>query len=200
MFKASLKTEQTPPQGRQIAAAAGRRAANLFTTGQLWCAEAVFLVLNKALGGGLPPALAQQLVSGLGQGIGGRGCVCGALNGGALAIGLFLGNHSPGWATNRKIMDLCGRLHDVFRHRFGATCCRTLTRAVQEGSAEHLRRCARHTEAATSMAAAIILEHNPHLAAKAEMDFLSRTDGRLAAGLKIMTGLVSLRSSSPCCR
>ncbi len=196
--------ESTPPMkgpgdadSREIFSAIGRRAANLFATGQLWCAEAVFFVLNKALGGELPPALAQQLASGLGQGIGGRGCVCGALNGGALAIGLFLGNHRPGWATNRRVMRLCGRLHDIFRQQFGSTCCRSLTRNLEEGSSEHIRRCARHTAAAAELAAAIILEVRPELAEKADQDFLSRNDGRLASGLKILAGLVAPSGSGP---
>ncbi len=195
MDKASL--QRPGPSGREISMAIGRRAANLFATGQLWCGEAVFYVLNKALGGGLPPELAQQLASGLGQGIGGRGCVCGALNGGALAIGLFLGNHRIGWATNREVMQLCGRLHDDFRRQFGATCCRSLTRNLEEGSGRHIRRCARHTATAAEMAAAIILENRPELAEKADHDFLYTNDGRIASRLKILAGLLTPAGSTP---
>ena len=170
--------------------AIGRKAANLFASGQMWCAEAVFYVLNRSFDGGLPPETAQQLGSGLGQGVGGKGCICGALNGAAMAIGLLLGNHKPGWSTNKHVMELCGQLHDRFRKAFGATCCRTLTRSVEEGSRQHIHRCAMHTAMAAATAAEIILEQKPQLEEKVDFPFLERLDGRLSSGLKILSGLL----------
>ncbi len=47
----------------------GERAKNLYLTGQLLCSEAVLVVLNKELGGGLSDDTAIRLGSALGRSV-----------------------------------------------------------------------------------------------------------------------------------
>jgi hypothetical protein len=93
---------------REVAKLAGEKAHNLFMTGQLLCSEAVVAVVNRALGGGLSDDVAIRMAACLPQGVGDSGCLCGAVNGGALALGLFLGRDRPGARDKRKPWTLRG--------------------------------------------------------------------------------------------
>ena len=93
---------------------------NLFVTKQLMCSEAVLTVINQTFSGGLEPDMVIRLTSGLPEGIGGSGCTCGALTGGVISLGLFLGRDKPGFFNNIKIMNASKELHDSFKSRFGA--------------------------------------------------------------------------------
>ena len=161
----------------------------------MWCAEAVFVVLNQALKGGLPPDLAQRLVSGLGEGMGGGGCICGALSGGALALGLFNGSSGPGLSNNKPVMASSRKLHHDFKTRFGSTCCRMLTRKVRKGSREHYKLCTEHTGVAAEMTADIILHKRPELILSADWNYLVQRDSILSGRLKSMKTLYKLNSA-----
>jgi C_GCAxxG_C_C family probable redox protein len=186
----------TPLNARQdkLIHSIGQRARNAFMTRQLWCAEAVFVVLNQALRGGLRPEAAQQLVSGFGEGMGG-GCICGALSGGTLALGLFNGSSIPGLRDNKPVMASSRQLHDRFKTRFGFTCCRKLTRKVRKGSRDHYTLCAEHTGAAAEMAAEIILHQKPKLMLEADWSYLSRRETLLSGRLKGLATLCKLDGS-----
>ncbi len=162
------------------------RAENVYRCGGLRCTEAVLSVLNRAFRGELPDHLAVRLASGLPEGLGGGGCICGALNGGALAIGLFLGRDRPGFGNNRSVASATRELHDRFRKRFGSTCCRVLTRAVAYGSRAHFRHCAGLTGAAAEITAGILLERRPGLARRADPEELGRSESRIGACLRTM--------------
>jgi C_GCAxxG_C_C family probable redox protein len=160
------------------------RAENLFLTRQLHCAEAVMAVLNQGLGGGLPPELALRLTSALPEGLGRRGCLCGALNGGVLALGLFLGRSRPGYRNGTTVHRAVGELHDQFKATFKATCCRVLTKSLPYGSDLHFQHCSRITGQAARLAAAIVLDRKPELVESADWSYLERTDHSVTAGLK----------------
>lgn len=81
------------------------------------------------------PALA------LGGGVGGIGDVCGAVSGGAVAIGQLVGDHMTGDldAMKAKARDLAMPYRRDFEARFGNTECNLLTgfdHATAEGRAE----------------------------------------------------------------
>ena len=160
------------------------RAENLFLTRQLQCAEAVMVVLNQGLGGDLSGELAVRLASALPEGLGRRGCLCGALNAGALALGLFLGRNGPGYRNAAAVQNAVGDLHDRFKTAYKATCCRVLTKPLVYGSEKHLHHCARMTGQAARWAAAIILDHKPEVVERADWRYLQRTDGRLMAEIR----------------
>jgi C_GCAxxG_C_C family probable redox protein len=162
------------------------RTANLFRTRQLWCSEAVLCVLNRGLGGGLDDDLAWRRGAGLGDGIGGSGCTCGALTGGAMAIGLFCGAAGTGLHRSRSARALSRKLHDQFKARYGSTCCRILTKGLLRGSDGHFERCAEHSAGAAALAAALILEVQPQHLERADWDYLNQRDSRIKARLKIV--------------
>ena len=170
---------------------AGQRARNLFQSGQLLCSEAVLAVLNKALRGGLDTGAAVRLASGLPQGMGGSGCTCGALSGGVLALGLFLGRSGPGIGNNREVMQAASALHEVFKSQYGSTCCRVLCKKYGKNGAADPQHCAELTAFAAQAACRIICEKRPGLASDADREYLLQNDSRLEAGLKRIAGLFS---------
>lgn len=188
--KADLMDRRDSPNAELIKAI-GSRAENLFATRQLECAEAVLTVLNRALGGGLPEPAAVSLASGLCNGIGGSGCTCGALSGATVAVGLFLGRRGPGIGNGRKVRAAAANLHDAFRQRFGATCCRVLTRSTRVDSADHFRRCAERTGRAAELAAEAVLHHRPELADGADWDYLRTADSAMRGRLRRLCGAIA---------
>jgi C_GCAxxG_C_C family probable redox protein len=167
-----------------------RRAENLYKTHQLLCSEAVFFVLNQGLGGGLPQEAAIRLASGFTEGIGGSGCVCGGLSGALMALGLFLGRRRLNGRGLTKIQAKGRELHDLFRSRFGATCCRVLTKKVRHNQKTLFKECATRTGEAAEMAARLILEQRPDLLKQADWGFLTARDSTLGAGLNRLLTLV----------
>ena len=169
-----------------------KRAENLFLTRQLMCSEAVLTVLNQGLQGGLPSEIAIRLTSGLPEGFGGSGCTCGALSGGIIALGLFLGRNGPGILNRRSIDRAAKELHDRYKASFGSTCCRVLTNDIKRGTKDHYRLCAQHTGEAAEQAARIIIEQKPELIDQADWKYLNQTDSMVNAKFKQFTG--TLRS------
>ncbi len=108
--------------------AAGEKAGQLFAAG-CNCAQAV---LQATTGNDTPEMM--RLAKGFGGGIGGSKCLCGAVSGGVMALGL----------GGRE--DLAARLVTEFRQTQGATCCVTLSRSFRWNSREHKANCRRITE------------------------------------------------------
>ena len=167
-----------------------RRAENLFETQQLLCSEAVLYVLNQALGGGLSAETAIRLGSGFAEGIGEAGCVCGGLSGALMGLGLFLGRHRLHGRGSKRIQAKGRELHDLFRSKFGATCCRVLTKEVRDQHRALIMQCTNQTGEAAKLAARLILEARPNLVEQADWDFLAAQDSKLVAGLNRLLTLV----------
>ncbi len=84
--------------------------------------------------------------SAMAVGMGRSGCVCGALNGGVMALGMFFGRTTPDGPADPKVrraMALSNELHDWFRANNGksAVCCRVLTRGMDMAAGEHRGQC-----------------------------------------------------------
>jgi len=171
-----LGASPRPAPGRdELVARVRSQAEDLFASRRLLCAGAVLQAVNQCFGGGLDPAVAARLVAGLPEGMGGAGCICGALSGAGLALGLLLGDGAyrvPPWA---------GRLPRRFQRRFGSTCCRVLRRQTREDPRADFQRCTRFTGAAAAMAAEIILDERPGLLLRAGGETPRCRAGRLPA-------------------
>lgn len=167
-----------------------QRTENLFTTGQLMCSEAVLSVLNQGLKGGLSPEIAVRITSGLPEGFGRSGCTCGALSAGVIALGLFLGRNGPGILNNRKVYAASRDLHERFKTKFGATCCRVLTKNIEVGTKYHFRFCARHAGEVSEQAARIVLDHDPERLEMADWTYLNQTDSKMSARIKQLTNVL----------
>ncbi len=118
---------------------ARRKAEEMYRSGQFLCSEAVFLVANEYLGRPLPDE-AVRLASGFPVGIGLAGCVCGALSGGVMALGLKYGRTEPGAATP-GMFEAAQELHNHFKARRHSVCCRVLIKDLEFGSPAHLEQC-----------------------------------------------------------
>jgi C_GCAxxG_C_C family probable redox protein len=153
----------------------GKRAKNLFLSRQMYCSEAVLVVLNKALGGGLKDHQAMALAAPFSEGVEKNGCLCGALAGALLAVGLFLGSPNP-VGRRKSVQVASGILMKRFKLRFGASCCRILSKKDQVDSVPVFDRCAQQTAEAAAIAASIILKHRPGLKQDADFDYLNARD------------------------
>jgi C_GCAxxG_C_C family probable redox protein len=118
---------------------ARQTAEEMYRTGQFLCSEAVFMVANDYLGHPVSDDMV-RLASGFPVGMGFVGCVCGALSGGVMALGLKYGRTQPGVETP-GMFETTKELHDRFKARRRITCCRVLTRNLELGSPEHMAQC-----------------------------------------------------------
>lgn len=76
--------------------------------------------------------------SGMAGGAGGAGCICGAVNGGILALGLFFGRTEQNDPQIDKCMELSQELHTWFQKTNGknSVCCRVLTKEFDMSKGE----------------------------------------------------------------
>jgi C_GCAxxG_C_C family probable redox protein len=136
--------------------AEGCEARERFSDGRN-CAQAVIGSLSGAPG---MPTVPETLGAGFTTGIGGSGCVCGALAGGVAMLGEYAGTLGlEAVATRLLAEELAAKLHGRFKTRFGTACCRVIKRGQVPGSDEWLSGCAELTEATVRMIADIVSEH-----------------------------------------
>ena len=92
-------------------------AEALYRSGTHHCAEAVVEAIRKHFAPEVPASVIST-VAGFGGGSG-TGCICGAVSGGTVALGLVL--------QNKKAASLLTReLHAWFKEKYGVTCCKTI--------------------------------------------------------------------------
>ncbi|MBT0663986.1 C-GCAxxG-C-C family protein [Geobacter pelophilus] len=90
----------------------------LYRSGKYHCAEAVLEVIRKHFTPEVPESLVHT-VSGFGGGSG-SGCICGAVSGGTVALGLVLGD------DKKRISHLTRELHSWFKDKYDFTCCKII--------------------------------------------------------------------------
>jgi C_GCAxxG_C_C family probable redox protein len=116
----------------------GERAGQLYDLG-MNCAQAVL----QATTGNEDPALL-AMAKGFGAGVGGSKCLCGAISGGVMALGL---KGKEGKA---------GALVAAFREKNRVTCCIALTRPFKWKSKEHLANCRQLTVETAELVAKLL--------------------------------------------
>lgn len=115
-------------------------AEKYYADGDFYCSESIVKTIMEEFG--LPQMdEAIKMASGFPVGIGGRGCACGAISGGVMAIGLFFGRSQGKAPAVAKAMELSGKLHDIFIGKKRQACCRVLTKGMALGSDEHMSQC-----------------------------------------------------------
>jgi C_GCAxxG_C_C family probable redox protein len=89
----------------------------LYRSGKYHCAEAVLEVARRHFSPELPESVVHAA-----NGFGGGshvGCICGAVSGGTVALGLLL--------QDKKLTShLTKELHEWFKQKYGVTCCKTI--------------------------------------------------------------------------
>ncbi len=101
-------------------------AEELFRSGTFFCSEAVVYTINELLGKPYDENVV-KLASGFPIGMGKAGCLCGAVSGGQISLGMAYGR-VKGEAMNERMFEVSHALHDYIRSEYGATCCRVITK------------------------------------------------------------------------
>lgn len=127
----------------KIIADVRRKAGGCFQRGELYCSESVIHTLNEFLGWPLDRAIV-RLAAGFPVGIGRSGCVCGAISGGVMALGMVYGR-DPGNAMNRNMFPIAAELHDHIKKLYKSTCCRVITKDLVFDSPERKAHCVKIT-------------------------------------------------------
>ena len=92
-------------------------AEALYRSGTHHCAEAIVEAIRKNFTPDIPEAVVGT-VSGFGGGSG-SGCICGAVSGGTVALGLVLHD-------KKVVTHMTKELHVWFKEVYGVTCCKTI--------------------------------------------------------------------------
>lgn len=103
--------------GMELAEICQLEAELLYRSGKYHCAEAVMEAIRKHFARDVPESVVST-VSGFGGGSG-AGCICGAVSGGTVALGLVLHD-------KKAVTHLTKELHTWFKEKYGVTCCKTI--------------------------------------------------------------------------
>ena len=132
-------------------------AEELFRGG-FFCSEAVVSSIRDNFELDVPDMVI-AMASGFPVGIGRSKCVCGAVSGGVMSLGLFFGRTKQGDPKVEKNLLLANELHDYFKTANGknSLCCRVLTREFDMASGEHKEQCIAFTGLVAEKVAQIIV-------------------------------------------
>lgn len=172
-----------PQDSLEVAVLIGERARNLFSSRQMYCSEAVLVTLNQGLGGDLEKHQALALAASFSEGVGKNGCMCGALGGALMALGLFIGGASP-VRHRAAVQRASGYLLKRFKVRFGSSCCRVLSRKSAIDATSHFDHCSELTAQAAALAAEVIFAHRPELVHGVDFCFLNDRDSTFGGFIK----------------
>jgi C_GCAxxG_C_C family probable redox protein len=110
-----------------VAEKVANEAEGLYRSGKMHCAEAVLAAVKNNFAAAVPDDVV-RLAAGFGGGSG-SGCICGAVAGGTMALGLVLQN------DKKRAAALTRELHKWFKDQYGATCCKIITQKGKGGCA-----------------------------------------------------------------
>jgi C_GCAxxG_C_C family probable redox protein len=111
------KDKKLSQEGLELSKQCQEEAEQLYRSGKYHCAEAVLETVRRKFAPELPESIVGT-VSGFGGGSS-SGCICGAVSGGTVAIGLVNGD-------KKETTQLTKDLHIWFKEKYGVTCCKTI--------------------------------------------------------------------------
>ena len=112
------KKETAEADRESLADKVATEAEGAYRSGKMHCAEAVLAAVRSNFRPD-SPAEVVRLAAGFGGGSG-AGCICGAVSGGTMALGLVLPDDP------RLVKKLTGSLHQWFKEEYGPTCCKVI--------------------------------------------------------------------------
>ena len=132
-------------------------AEDLFRGG-FFCSEAVVSSIRSKFEMDVPEEVI-AMASGFPIGIGRSKCLCGAVSGGVMAIGLVFGRTVQKDPQVEQTLALSKELHDWFKAANGknALCCRILTKEFDMGAGEHKEQCIHFTGLVAGKVAEMII-------------------------------------------
>ena len=104
-------------EGMELAEQCQLEAETLYRSGKYHCAEAVLEAVRRHFAHEIPESVVAT-VAGFGGGSS-SGCICGAVSGGTVALGLVLGD-------KKATTHLTKEMHIWFKEKYGVTCCKTI--------------------------------------------------------------------------
>lgn len=110
----------------ELVLAVKEEAEGYFRRGEFFCSEAVVRTINNLLGKPYDDNIV-RMASSFPIGIGKAGCLCGAVSGGEMALGIVYGRNY-GEPMNPKMFPAAAALHDTIKEEYKSTCCRIITR------------------------------------------------------------------------
>ncbi|MCC5911927.1 MAG: C-GCAxxG-C-C family protein [Clostridiaceae bacterium] len=138
-------------------------AEELFRKGEFYCSEAIV----SAIRSNIDPDMPEQIIamaSGFPVGIGKSKCVCGAVSGGVMSLGYFLGRtkgSNPQDPKSVQTLEVANELQESFKNNHKVLCCKVLTHGMDMASGEHKSQCVSFTgEIAEKTAEIIVRELN----------------------------------------
>lgn len=160
------------------------RTENYYQAHGLCCSEAILMVLNRGLGGGLADDQVRRLGAGFCGGMGGGDGVCGALSGAIAALGLLVGPGQRQGLPKAKMRQAAKELHDSFLQALGSTCCRELIAPHAGDRRARMQGCQVITGLGAELTARLLLKLRPKLAQRADLTFLNQRDSKVQAVVK----------------
>ncbi|WP_091541410.1 C-GCAxxG-C-C family protein [Alkaliphilus peptidifermentans] len=144
------------------------KAEGYFQRGEFFCSEAVVHTINELLGWPFPKEIT-KLSSAFPIGLGKSGCLCGAVSGGSMALGMVYGR-SHGETMQEKMFPISAALHDHIKNMYKSTCCRVLVKDYEFTSPERKNHCVKITgEVAAFIAEELMKDEDT--ACKIDMNF-----------------------------
>ena len=134
-----------------------KEAEELFRGG-FFCSEAVVSSIRSNFELDIPEEVI-AMASGFPIGIGRSKCLCGAVSGGVMALGIFFGRTVQKDPKVEKNLEVAKELHDWFKDSNGknALCCRILTKEFDMGAGEHKEQCIHYTGLVAGKVAEIVI-------------------------------------------
>ena len=129
-------------------------AMDLFHKG-FTCAETVMYTLNKFLDLKLDEKYF-SMSSGFPWGLGGGGCICGALAGSSMIISSKYGRQSFEKTRDDKCFPINKDLHDEFKNECGGTCCRVLMKGLDRDDPKRKANCSEYVKNALKITVDLI--------------------------------------------
>jgi C_GCAxxG_C_C family probable redox protein len=111
------KNSKVSQEGIELSKQCQDEAEQLYRSGKYNCAEAVMEVVRLHFAAHIPESIVGT-VSGFGGGSS-SGCICGAVSGGTVALGLVL-------ADKKETTHMTKELHIWFKEKYGVTCCKII--------------------------------------------------------------------------
>lgn len=143
---------------REISVQKVKKEAEELFRGGFYCSEAVVSSIRSNFELDIPEWVI-SMASGFPIGIGRSKCLCGAVSGGVMALGLFFGRTKQGDPKVEKNLEVAKELHDYFKEANGknALCCRILTKEFNMGQGEHKEQCIAYTGLVAAKVAEIVI-------------------------------------------
>ncbi len=130
-------------------------AENSFKAGDFYCSEAIMNSFRNNFDNDMPESVV-AMASGFPVGIGKTKCLCGAVSGGVMALGYFLGRTKGKDEQVNVTLRAAAELQNSFKANHGCTCCKVLTKGFDMASGEHKKQCVAFTGEMARKAAEII--------------------------------------------